>query len=175
MEYTPILNGSKLTPFKPTRGTRQGDPISLYLFIMAMEYLSTQINYVINQKIWKPFKIKNHDLEVSHLLFFYDILLFAKADITSINTIKSIICDFYRISGMEINLGKSKLCLSPNISHNKKCLISNTLDIPITHNLGTYLGFQLKTSDFNSIILRMHQKLNPPLLSRANPTYLCYS
>lgn len=164
MEYTPILNGSKLTPFKPTRGIRQGDSISPYLFILAMEYLSILINHAINNKTLRPFKFKSHNLEVSHLLFADDVLLFAKADNTSINTINSIIHDFCNTSGMEINLDKSKLWLSPSVPQVMKQSISNTLGVPLTQNLGTYLGFQLKTNykaiDFNNINLKMHHKLS---------------
>lgn len=80
IEYTPILIGSKLALFKPNRGNRQEDPLSPYLFIMAMEYLSNQISNAINAKTWKPFKLKNQNFRVSHLFFADDVLLFAKVE-----------------------------------------------------------------------------------------------
>lgn len=88
MEYTPILNGCKLISFKPYRGICQGDPLFSYLFILAMEYFSTLINVEVENKRWNPFKFKNHNLNVSHLLFVYDVLIFAKADNKSILSIK---------------------------------------------------------------------------------------
>lgn len=45
----------------------------------------------------------------------------------------------------------------------RKNSISNLLQISLIQNLGSYLGYQLKTnyesSDFNNIIYKMHQKL----------------
>ena len=38
-----LFNGSKLESFQPSRGIRQGDPISPYLFLLCMEFLGAQI------------------------------------------------------------------------------------------------------------------------------------
>lgn len=43
-------------------------------------------------------------------------------------------------SGQRVSLNKSKLFLSPNISHSLASGISNILGIPLTNNLGKYLG-----------------------------------
>lgn len=128
-----------------------------------MNYLSAMIFESVNHGNWKPFKIRNHDLNISHLLFVDDVLFFAKANLHTISTIKHIIDSFYKFSEMEINLKKSKLWLSPHIPENRKILISNLLQINITSNLGTYLGYPLKpnysSSYFNFIIHKLCQKL----------------
>lgn len=38
VNYTILVNGEPTTPFDIARGLRQGDPISLYLFAIAIEY-----------------------------------------------------------------------------------------------------------------------------------------
>lgn len=64
---------------------------------------------------------------------------------------------------MEINLEKSKLWISPNVTEDKRRSISNYVQINCSINLGSYLGYPLKpkytTTDFNHIINKLHQKL----------------
>lgn len=81
-------------------------------------------------KSWKPFKHKNHNFSISHLLFANDVLLFVKVDNNSIYTIKTALEHFCKVSGMKINLEKSKLWLSPPIPPPRKETIANLLQIP---------------------------------------------
>ena len=41
-----LVNGSALQPFEPSRGIRQGDPLSPYIFVLCMKYLG----HLIEQK-----------------------------------------------------------------------------------------------------------------------------
>ena len=38
-----LFNGGSLDPFRPSRGIRQGDTLSLYIFILCMEFLNQLI------------------------------------------------------------------------------------------------------------------------------------
>lgn len=130
---------------------------------MAIDYLSIIINQVSEHNYWTPFQHKSQNFKVCHLLFADDVLLFAKIDPKSVQTIKAILDHLCLVSGMEINFEKFKLWLSQSIPPNTKDNISNFLQIPTTTNLGSYLGYQLKTNytnvDFNKIVLSLQQKL----------------
>lgn len=44
VSYPVMINGEPNIPFQAAKGSRQGDLISPYLFVVAMEYLSRLLN-----------------------------------------------------------------------------------------------------------------------------------
>lgn len=71
--------GRPSNDFIPSRGIRQGDPISPYLFVIAMERLSHCIIGAVNYGAWLPMKFGRDGLAISHLMFADDILLIFEA------------------------------------------------------------------------------------------------
>ena len=51
-----LFNGGALEPFLPTRGIRQGDSLSSYIFIMCMDYMGQLIQERCEDKFWIPIK-----------------------------------------------------------------------------------------------------------------------
>ncbi|GLT55618.1 hypothetical protein SLA2020_287230 [Shorea laevis] len=137
------VNGSLSNEFLPSRGIRQGDPISPYIFILCMEYLSLLIEKECQQGSWTPIKASRRGPLFSHILFADDILLFSKATNLSTNAIKNTLELFCSTSSLSINLQKSKILFSPNVNHLVQDRICSTLGIQVTSYIGKYLGIPL--------------------------------
>lgn len=101
-----LLNGGKLSSFKPTRGIRQGDLLSLYLFILCMEYLGFLINESYRKKEWTLLKASKQNLGISHLFFVDDLMLFAKANKAGVESIKKVLSQFCKEFGQVVSVEK---------------------------------------------------------------------
>ena len=77
-----LWNGEPMERFKPTRGVRQGDPLSPYLFVACMERLSQLIETLHMEGRWKAIPMTRGGTQVSHLMFADDVVLFGEASIT---------------------------------------------------------------------------------------------
>lgn len=80
VQYAIQINGTVVGEFEPTRGLRQGDPLSPYLFIMCTEVLSQFLNS--NQDV-QGLKLGRTVPAINHLLYAYDLLLLGRANMKS--------------------------------------------------------------------------------------------
>lgn len=70
-----LINDTRTEFLEPSRGIRQGEPMSPDIFILCMKYLSKSINYSVQNKLWKLVKIACKCPELSHLFFADDLVL----------------------------------------------------------------------------------------------------
>lgn len=135
------LLGKKLTL---KRGVRQGDPISPYLFIISMDFISRWFQRLRDTgAITLPFPGMK-----SCLLYADDALFFLKPDLRHIQILKIAFTAFHQISGLEVNFQKSELLLSRGTQQ-----LGQQLAASMGCNLGhfpfTYLGLPLSNKRIN--------------------------
>lgn len=122
-----LFNGERLETFLPSRGIRQGDSISPYIFILCMEYLSLMIKGEVNQGNWSGIRLARGSLRFSYLFFADNVLLFSSSDLPSCETIRRVLNVFCSLSGQKINLSKSSVLFKeyslPIESSDFKCLV----------------------------------------------------
>jgi hypothetical protein len=112
--FSILLNGSPFGLFSPSRGLRQGDPLSPFLFIMGLELLSRLLLKEERLGKIKGMKIARNSPAINHLLFPDDLLIFGKASLLEARSIKACLDKYCSWSGQSINNKKSSLRFSKN-------------------------------------------------------------
>lgn len=69
-----LVNGSPTAEFPLTKGVRQGDPLSPFLFIIAMEGLNVMMKAANEKGIFDGVHIPNTNISLSHLFYADDAL-----------------------------------------------------------------------------------------------------
>ena len=88
-----------LESFQPSRGLRQGDPLSPYLFLFAADALSSALQKDVQDNIIEELKISSQAPGISHLLFADDALLFFRANAKQAIRIRNLISLFEKGTG----------------------------------------------------------------------------
>nr|KYP39451.1 Putative ribonuclease H protein At1g65750 family [Cajanus cajan] len=151
-----LWNGSTLPSFVLSRGLRQGDPLSPYLFVFCMERLALRISELLQEGHWKPIQLSPRGLPLSHLLFADDILLFCQASKDQTRLVASILEEFSRSSSLRFNLTKSKF--------RRIDMLEGLLGIGHTARIEKYLGFpmthgQPRCADFYDVMDKIQGRL----------------
>ena len=144
-----LWNGEKTDSFKPSRGLRQGDPLSPYLFVLCMERLCHMIDRAVMDKKWKPIKLSRGGPQLTHICFADDLILFAEASVSQVRVIRDVLETFCRASGQKVSLPKSKIFFSGNVTRERGELISRESGISSTRELGKYLGMPILQKRIN--------------------------
>ena len=130
-------NGFATAPFSLSRGVRQGDPLSPYLFIMALETLAIQIRS--DSKI-QGFKIGDEIVKLS--LFADDMTCFLR-DSNEYAALFHILESFGNQSGLQVNHEKTEILALGNSAIQQvdfaKHNVCETIKI-----LGVHFGYDLK-------------------------------
>ncbi|GKV24110.1 hypothetical protein SLEP1_g33762 [Rubroshorea leprosula] len=104
-----LVNGSPSRQFPVSKGLRQGDPLSPFLFLIVAEGLNGLTSSAVEKELYKGVTVGKDAVMVTHLQFADDTIFFGEATEDNIMVIKSIMRSFELLSGLKINFQKSQL------------------------------------------------------------------
>lgn len=140
VNFSVLFNGKRLEGFKPTRGIRQGDPISPYLFLLAAEGLSCLLKSRRQSSNMEGLQVSSSAPKVNHLLFADDSLLFLKANSEGAEEVNQVLDIYCRASGQRVNHAKSTIFFSKGVPDSVRNVIMLALNVPNETLNEKYLG-----------------------------------
>ncbi|XP_042958094.1 uncharacterized protein LOC122293629 [Carya illinoinensis] len=117
--YSIMLNGGSKGFFQASRGIRQGDPLSPYLFILSQEILSRMVNQQFRMGRIKCYHSGGGTL-ISHLLYADDVLVFTNGGKVAIRRIMEILHRYEEMSRQLTSPTKSTIYFSNSIGLDRK-------------------------------------------------------
>ena len=140
MNFAILLNGDPGQKFAPSRGLRQGDPLSPYLFLLVNEVLSLLIHKESKENRIIGVRMSPSGPSISHILFADDTLIFLKAEEENCRRLNKVIDDYCRALGQQVNKAKSNIFFGANVPMDLSTKLSAILNIEIVRDPGLYLG-----------------------------------
>ncbi|XP_039025594.1 uncharacterized protein LOC120158953 [Hibiscus syriacus] len=161
--YSIVFNGSLVGYSKGARGVRQGDPLSLYIFVMTMNVLSSLLNMVAIKGVFS-FHPKWKKVGLTHLCFADGLLIFCKGSFDSVISVHVVLDMFYSMSGLKLNASKCEM-LYAGISTEFCNAIKDTTGFKLGNLPVHYLSVPLVTrklavKDCYNLIDKIRAKLN---------------
>jgi len=165
VNFSVLINGSPTGFFSSQRGLRQGDPLSPFLFIIAMESLNDMLKIAQENSWLKGFKASHREgsnLEITHLQYADDTLIFCEASKNQLIILRVIFVLFEAISGLHINWNKSFLYPVnevPNLTSMAGVLGGSIGELSTVY-LGMPLGDQNRSIDiWNGVVEKCEKRL----------------
>jgi hypothetical protein len=149
VRFLVLINGVPSGFFGSSRGVWQGDPLSPFLFVLVMEAFSRMLGAFISRGLISGFTVGSSEMNrvnVSHLLFADDTLVFCGANESQIRHVGALLVCFEAVTGLKVNLSKSALVpvgLRGKVDQLASVLGCGIGDLPLKY-LGLPLGVSFK-------------------------------
>ena len=162
VSYSYLINDATMGSVTPSRGIRQGDPLSPYIFILCGEVVSGLCRRAQQAGLMPGIRVAVKSPRINHLLFADDTMFFMKSDEQSCATLMSILHQYELASGQTINTNKSSISFSAKTTQETRARVKSILGIAREGGVGKYLGLpehfgRRKKDLFTSIVDKIRQ------------------
>jgi hypothetical protein len=141
--FSMLINGSPKGHFSASRGFRQGDPLSPFLFIIGIEVLSRLLTSAENSGFFKGFPLAPTCPRVSHMLFVDDLIIFARASVEDAKAIQVCLNSYQLCSGQLVNVKKSVIMFSKKVPRGMQRAIGQVSSLKSSPFHAKYLSLPL--------------------------------
>ncbi|XP_023729370.1 uncharacterized protein LOC111877058 [Lactuca sativa] len=159
-----LVNGNPTDEFSTSKGVRQGDPYSPFLFIAAMEGLSVAIKASCINGVFKGVQMPHGGPMITHLWYADDALFIGEWSEQNIKNLARVLRCFHVSSGLKVNFNKSNVygigahttevaCWARPLGSDPSTLPFNYLGVPVGGNM------KLK-KHWKPMVDRFHGKLS---------------
>ena len=174
------INGKAYRSITPSRGINQGDPLSLYLFLLCAEGFTSLLARAEFEGRLHGVALCRNAPYITNLLFADDSLIFCQANKVEVQVVSDTLQLYAEALGQCINLEKSSAYFSSNVSVEQKSWIIDKLKVKEVEKFDTYMGLptligRRKYETFSFLKERVWRKLQGwkgKLLSKAGKEVL---
>jgi hypothetical protein len=165
ISYSVIVNGCPVGCIRPTRGLRQEDPLSPYLFILCAKVLSFKLYQAERNGYLDGVPTSPRGPRLNHLFFADDSLLFCKATLSDWQWMAFILEGYENASGQRLNRDKTVVFFSRNTCVEARALILDMTGVPSSQMYDNYLGLPALVGksglkEFQYIIDRVRKRIS---------------
>lgn len=157
-----LVNGSSSHFFNPSRGLRQGDPLSPILFFIMADCLERYIGDLVHKGVIKGLQPSSQPLICSHGQFVDDTFFMGKSEVKEARNLKQAINLYSSASGQLVKWNKSVVYFlnTPILRQHKiaKILGCSIGSLPSSY-LGLPLGLKAPDSFWEDLINKFSKKL----------------
>ncbi|GAA0174440.1 hypothetical protein LIER_27830 [Lithospermum erythrorhizon] len=136
-----------------------------------------------HQKLLNGIKIARDRPSINHILFANDTMIFCRAKVEEGQELMAIHRDYETASGQKINVGKSFVCLDPEVQGMRRRSIASVLGMREVQDQGKYLGLpsyigRTKKEVFKYLVAKVEDRIKGwkgKLLSQEGPEVMIKS
>lgn len=158
-----LFNSSPYGFFVAHRGLRQGDPLSHALFTIFSVLLSRMIEKATLEGSLNGVKVERNSSN-THLMYADDLVIYCKATEGEASKMHTILMEYCKAIGQEINWSKSSVHYSYNTRRSVRRGLCRIMGVAECTHDGSYLAmpfckFKIKNTVFQVIIGKLAAKL----------------